>query len=61
MKLLKHVTNGLIDVGIVRHKVPEVKLLAACCFADILRVFAPDAPYPSSQLQVKILTFKWIV
>lgn len=27
----------------------DVQLLVACCIADILRIFAPDAPYKEPQ------------
>jgi hypothetical protein len=31
---------------------PEVKLLVACCLADIIRIYAPEAPYSQAQLKV---------
>lgn len=30
----------------------DVKLLAGCCMADALRLFAPDAPYSNDELLV---------
>ena len=30
-----------------------MKLLTACCFVDVLRVFAPEAPYEDAQLMVR--------
>ena len=37
---------------ILKHKDKEVRAYAACCLADILRIYAPDAPYDSDQLRV---------
>lgn len=31
----------------------DVQLLIACCIADVLRVYAPEAPYKDAQ-QVKV-------
>jgi sister-chromatid-cohesion protein PDS5 len=33
-----------------------VKALTACCIADILRLFAPDAPYTENELKVRSQT-----
>ena len=35
-------------------KCRDVQLLVACCIADILRIFAPDAPYKEPQ-QIKTI------
>ena len=32
----------------------DVQLLVACCIADILRIFAPEAPYKEPQ-QIKTI------
>lgn len=40
----------------ITHQSRDVQLLIACCIADILRVFAPDAPYKDSD-QVKSIFF----
>ena len=29
-----------------------VKAYAACCLADLLRIYAPDAPYTETELRV---------
>ena len=35
------------------HASKDVKLLVACCIADVFRIFAPEAPYTEeSQLKV---------
>ena len=35
------------------HSNKDVKLLVACCIADIFRVFVPDAPYTEPE-QLKV-------
>ncbi|KAG0267491.1 hypothetical protein BG011_004525 [Mortierella polycephala] len=47
----------LIDASIVNHKDKGVRIYAACCIADILRLTAPDAPYTKSQLKVVFSLF----
>lgn len=35
------------------HQSKDVRLLVACCIADVFRIFAPDAPYTeAAQLKV---------
>lgn len=34
----------------------DVQLLIACCIADVLRVYAPEAPY-KDQEKVKVIFF----
>ena len=41
----------LISTSILLHKDRGVKAYAACCLADILRLYAPDAPYTQSELR----------
>ncbi|KAI0264684.1 armadillo-type protein [Gloeopeniophorella convolvens] len=41
----------LIHNTILLHKDRGVKAYAACCLADILRLFAPDAPYTHNELR----------
>jgi len=35
------------------HQSKDVQLLIACCIADVLRVYAPEAPYKDPE-QVKV-------
>ncbi len=35
------------------NQIRDVQLLVACCIADILRIFAPEAPY-KDPLQIKV-------
>jgi sister-chromatid-cohesion protein PDS5 len=37
----------------LNHASRDVKLLVACCIADILRIYAPEAPYKDTE-QVKV-------
>lgn len=37
---------------VFHHKDKDVKSYAACCFADILRIYAPEPPYNEEQLKV---------
>ncbi|TFK41636.1 armadillo-type protein [Crucibulum laeve] len=48
---LDGVRKELIHKTIFLHKDRGVKAYAACCLADILRLYAPDAPY--TQLELK--------
>ncbi|KAN0111727.1 Armadillo-type fold [Russula decolorans] len=41
----------LVHNTILLHKDRGVKAYAACCLADILRLFAPDAPYTHNELR----------
>lgn len=41
----------LINTSIMLHKDRGVKAYAACCLADILRLYAPDAPYTHTELR----------
>ncbi|KAG6836734.1 hypothetical protein H0H93_004140 [Arthromyces matolae] len=41
----------LIHTSILLHKDRGVKAYAACCLADILRLYAPEAPYTQAELR----------
>ncbi|TFK49359.1 hypothetical protein OE88DRAFT_1646400 [Heliocybe sulcata] len=41
----------LINTSILLHKDKGVKAYTACCLADILRLYAPDAPYTHTELR----------
>ncbi|KAF9956691.1 hypothetical protein BGZ72_002577 [Mortierella alpina] len=49
---LSAITKPLIDSTIVNHKDKGVRIYAACCVADLLRLYAPDAPYNNTNLKV---------
>ncbi|KAK9468498.1 armadillo-type protein [Lipomyces arxii] len=48
---LKKVAKDLASTNLLHHKDKGVRAYVACCLADILRLFAPDAPYTVEQLQ----------
>lgn len=43
----------LAEENFLCHQSRDVQLLIACCIADVLRVYAPEAPY-KEQEQVKV-------
>lgn len=43
----------LAEDHFLMHQSKDVQLLIACCIADVLRVYAPEAPYKDAE-QVKI-------
>ncbi|KAG0057393.1 hypothetical protein BGZ83_010852 [Gryganskiella cystojenkinii] len=47
------ITKQLVDPSVVNHKDRGVRIYAACCIADLLRLYAPDAPYGSSNLKLR--------
>lgn len=50
---LKSVDTYCIDLvnrKLLKHKDPGVRAFVACCLSDILRLYAPDAPYTDTQL-----------
>ncbi|KAI8379771.1 armadillo-type protein [Radiomyces spectabilis] len=48
---LDKVSKDLVHAQLLKHKNATVKAITACCLADILRLFAPDAPYSEAQLK----------
>lgn len=44
----------LADDYFLSHQSRDVQLLIACCIADVLRVYAPEAPYKDAE-QVKTI------
>ncbi|KAH7882429.1 armadillo-type protein [Phlebopus sp. FC_14] len=47
---LSSVRTQLINTSLLLHKDRGVKAYVACCLADILRLYAPDAPYTHHEL-----------
>jgi sister chromatid cohesion protein PDS5 len=45
------VRKELISTSILLHKDRGVKAYTACCLADLLRLYAPDAPYTQAELR----------
>ncbi|GAA6036323.1 hypothetical protein JCM8097_001667 [Rhodosporidiobolus ruineniae] len=48
---LDDVAAELIHPSLLLHKDRGIKAYTACCLVDILRLYAPDAPYTPAQLQ----------
>jgi len=44
----------LAEEHFLMHQSKDVQLLIACCIADVLRVYAPEAPYKDAE-QVNII------
>eukprot|EP01116_Phalansterium_solitarium_P023557 TRINITY_DN8317_c0_g1_i2.p1 TRINITY_DN8317_c0_g1~~TRINITY_DN8317_c0_g1_i2.p1 ORF type:complete len:1300 (+),score=396.34 TRINITY_DN8317_c0_g1_i2:66-3965(+) len=42
---------ALVQDYIVKHKDKDVRVLASCSLADIIRIYAPEAPYDDDQLR----------
>lgn len=49
---LDDVAKELITHTLLLHKERGVKAYLACCLADILRLYAPEAPYTEVELKV---------
>ncbi|XP_064481267.1 sister chromatid cohesion protein PDS5 homolog B-like [Ornithodoros turicata] len=47
----------LAGEGFMEHSSKDVRLLVACCIADVFRVFAPEAPYKDPQQLKTIFMF----
>lgn len=54
-KSLSSVKKDLMTPTIMLHKDKGVKAHAACCMADLLRLYAPDAPYTGAELKVCLI------
>ena len=48
---LSSARSQLINTSLLLHKDRGVKAYTACCLADILRLYAPDAPYTQNELK----------
>ncbi|KAK6341360.1 hypothetical protein TWF696_008438 [Orbilia brochopaga] len=46
-----HVAKDLAATALLHHKDESVRAYLACCLADILYLYAPDAPYTANQLR----------
>ncbi|KAG0223926.1 hypothetical protein BGX31_008277 [Mortierella sp. GBA43] len=49
---LKSVSLQLIDSSVMNHRDKGIRIYTACCIADMLRLFAPKAPYNINQLKI---------
>ena len=51
MSSLETIRRELIAPASLMHKDRTVKAFIACCLADMLRLYAPDAPYSPNELR----------
>ncbi|KAE8234699.1 hypothetical protein CF326_g258 [Tilletia indica] len=51
VRSLKPTAKELVAPALLQHKDIGVRASVACCIADVLRLFAPDAPYTPSELK----------
>lgn len=47
---LETIKDDLINKKLIKHSNKGVQIYVSCCLANILRLFAPDAPYDNSDL-----------
>ena len=50
---LDSIAKELITPALLLHKERGVKAYIACCLVDILRLYAPEAPYTERELKVR--------
>ena len=51
---LDNLAASLVLPGLLHGATEEVALLACCCLVDVLRLYAPDAPYSDAQKLVRV-------
>ena len=56
---LQSLATSLIQSFIQKHKSRDVKALAACCIAEVFRVFFPNPPYDEETQQVSETNIKF--
>jgi sister-chromatid-cohesion protein PDS5 len=49
---LAPVAAELVNPSLLQHKDVGVRAWTCCCLVDMLKLFAPDAPYPAKNLKV---------
>jgi sister-chromatid-cohesion protein PDS5 len=49
---LENVAKSLLQDHIFKNKDESVRLIAACCLADVIRIYAPNSPYDDEQTKV---------
>ena len=48
----KQLVAALAQKAVLQHTDKDVKLYAAYCFAQLLRIYAPDVPYEDKRIQL---------
>ncbi|KAF5826296.1 hypothetical protein DUNSADRAFT_3711 [Dunaliella salina] len=54
------IANSLLDSAILGHADKDVKLSAACCIVQLLRIYAPETPYGDEQLRDIFKLLCWV-
>lgn len=57
---LINLAEQLASPSLIKHKDKAVRVLVACSIANILRLFAPDAPYSMEQFEVPFILSYYI-
>lgn len=52
IKSLNLISKELINNNLLLHKEKGIKAFLSCCLVDILRLYAPEAPYTQNELKV---------
>eukprot|EP00903_Cladosiphon_okamuranus_P009357 g8923.t1 len=55
---LAETAEDLVSADVMNHSNSDYRLLVACCLVEILRIYAPDAPYSDDQV---LATFALII
>ena len=50
---LENLAKGLMHPNILFSKSEDIQLLCCCCLVDVLRLYAPDAPYDDKEKLVR--------
>lgn len=58
---LRPVANELVTSSLLQHKDAGVRAWTCCCLVDMLKLFAPDAPYPAKNLKVRPPLSLWLL
>lgn len=58
---LSKVAADLAHRNLLQHKDRGVKAYTACCLVDLLRLYAPEAPFTEEELKVKLLESMYIL
>jgi sister-chromatid-cohesion protein PDS5 len=53
---LRPKASDLVSERLLKHRNRGVQAWAACCIVEILRLFAPDAPYTAKEIKVCALS-----
>jgi hypothetical protein len=54
LEYLEGVGKELVSTEVLGHSNQEVRLMSMCCLVDVLRVYAPDAPFDDVEIQVRV-------